>query len=485
MIGIGINIGVGVGGGGPAGGSTLDATKVALLGDSFVALAYQNVNTTFWGDDGATGWDMTVDAGHALLEGGRFFGTNIFDPTVTGVRTVETFTDVTVVGGQPYAADVLGTNFAHLQRHHDWGSWVNYWNALEGWPVDYVMAGIGGARAANLDKWISEHVVPSDAAWVILSAGHNDIVGDGASDTAVIGYLDAALADLVAAGRKVVICTIPPFSSASSERTYIEAVNTHIRGLSFGANLVLLDVYAELDDGAGGQGANMFTDTIHPSPLGCMAIATAAQTALAGIFADRDILPTVAAPGIVTNPTLTGTGGTIGTGTWTNTTVADNWTLQSNNASVSGTLSKETRGDGHGDNQVVSSIAGKDANRNIRLTSASAHTAFNAGDRVYGVAEVTIESMADMRYLRLAILAVDADSSLNTSASPAAAFGYSTNAHAAAEVSNANRTMVLKTGEITLANAVTNLQLEASLWFAGPTAGGTFKVGRATIMKVE
>jgi hypothetical protein len=492
MIGLGLNLGVGIGGA----PSKLDAAKVALLGDSLIGLTWQGIIPDSLTQNGATFSIADLGAGkaHGLLEGGKIFGITYNDPANDGTRTVTTWTDaLTATGTSP--ASVAGGLFHNLQRYGDWGSWASMWNGLSGWPVDYVVAAIGGALASQLPTWISTHVTPTNAGWVFLSAGRNDVEGADSAAT-IYGYLNAAVTTLRGQGRNVVICTIPPNDTAGAVRTKLEAVNTSIRAMTFSSSLVLLDVYNELDDGASGQLANGFMPTdsvggtnIHPSPYGCYLVALAAQTALSGRFAPRNVLPTgleSASLQIVTNPTLTGTSGsTSGAGIANpgGTGVASNWTVVGSAAAVTGTCSKEARGD-YGSNQVVTSVVSTVAGQSLRIESSSAHASFNAGDTIYGVAEISIAGMSAIRRLQLSVFATDVDASLNTAPAPAAAWGFATDAHTTALQSQVDKTVIVRTGNIRLTNAVSALTLSAALVFSGVNAAGTFKVGRAGIFKV-
>lgn len=210
---------------------------------------------------------------------------------------------------------------------------------------------------------------------IFVMGGFNDIFGSSTSAAPIIANLQTIYSTLLATGAIVVAMTTTcPNSSASGYNTTnvatLLAVNDFIRATARSTpGMVLVDAFAAICDptNASVQGlAGVYREgTTHPNNVGGWAIAQKVVTALSGIIAPTDTLPSSNAATfalsssitqLVSNPLLTGTVAATGTGI-TGNGPSPALTYVLTGASPSAVISVASRADGYGQNVVCAITA--------------------------------------------------------------------------------------------------------------------------------
>lgn len=178
-----------------------------------------------------------------------------------------------------------------------------------------------------------------------ISSNPSILPGDVNTSGTSISNINQIVTQLVAAGAKVLIHTIwkrgVPQASYPYEAQRL-AVNTFIRSLAGTPGVTVFDVEnvynpETMSDEAQG---------LHPNPYGAFVVASAEAPLVASFIDPVSIL--AGQPGnLLVNPELTGTGGTLTSGTATGV-VANNWRLYRDSGNANGTVvgSKEVGADG-------------------------------------------------------------------------------------------------------------------------------------------
>lgn len=224
-----------------------------------------------------------------------------------------------------------------VMSHTPHGFWT--WAApILGQRMDVIQAGIQGQSSYEMLARFQTDVINTNASWLHLLAGTNDVVrfwnfGGNAIDSlsSTQANITAMLDMAQAAGMRTVIGTIPPNNNLATTYNgpawHLGRLNEWIRGLATTRKgVIVVDYFAALVDATGFQyvtGATEAIDGTHPNGLGASRMGKTLAAALAPLVAPRNVLPAsnLDLPGyyLVDNlslgPTIfTGTGGTLGGG---------------------------------------------------------------------------------------------------------------------------------------------------------------------------
>lgn len=178
-------------------------------------------------------------------------------------------------GGTPNlarSAVLLGDSFLASSAYAAWFGFGNAQGGARLHPVN--TAGVGGETIAQVfTRWAAD-VTAYDPEWVVLHAGTNDIVAEGASAATVISRYQQVIAQAAAERRSLLICT-PPSNTASDSgrKTVLGAVRAWLLTLNQ-PNVVVADTGLALSTGDGVTAdATKLADTVHPNPAGNQAMA--------------------------------------------------------------------------------------------------------------------------------------------------------------------------------------------------------------------
>jgi lysophospholipase L1-like esterase len=194
-----------------------------------------------------------------------------------------------------------------------------------------VYAGVGGNTTAQMLARVSADVIAYAPEWCVVFGGCNDLAG-AVAGADVYANLVAICQALTAAGIKVLLCTVAPSDSiVGGQIAEYQAANALINAYS-AANVWIAQTGEAVEDPAdAGHPLDGAThDGVHPTAWGAQLYGGAMAAVLAPLISGA--VPFVLSAGdpslVLANPFLTGTDGTLGTGTREATgTVADDWTL--------------------------------------------------------------------------------------------------------------------------------------------------------------
>lgn len=176
---------------------------------------------------------------------------------------------------------------------------------------------------------------------------------------------------------------------------------------------------------------------------------------------------------LIDNGLMQGTGGTGGTGI-TATEIATGWTIERVAGTPTAVATTETRADGVGLDQQIVITSGANGDI-IQMRATDALSRAFQGESVYGEAEISVASSANLNLLHLQVNVFDGGVQKSvydgghadfTDASPTADYGG-----------------VFRTPVFTYTGANTRLRLQIRARFSG-IGGATIKVGRARLVKV-
>ena len=337
-------------------------------------------------------------------------------------------------------------------------------------------AGVSGERSDQIRARIAAQVVPYAPEWCIVLAGTNDVLQSIAQATAtanITGIYD----DLLAAGIKVIACTIPPNNSATTtaQKQTLHGTNAAIRDYARShRGVVVVDWHAAIADAnTGSPVANATSDGTHPTAFGAYLLGRVMADAL-----DRFIPPTLTLLGsnadpfnLLTNGRMNGTAGSLPAGM--TGAAADSWSYGWETTVGTAVLSKVPRTDGiQGQwQQIALSAAGT-----FRMFQQQ--TTLSAWGLTAGTSKVRaeIEFEADADWNTLTRFGLDVEF-----------FNGGDGIGSALQASNATwtginpRKGVLRTPIITVPATAARVQM--FLRFFG--AGGTLRVDRARFVKVS
>ncbi len=204
---------------------------------------------------------------------------------------------------------------------------------------------IGGDRVSDLKIRLPDIIAADSSNRAAVLIGINDIQAINGTtitlDTIIANYQDV-VDQLIAAGYLVDLCSVWPLGATHSDyagkTTYIKQLNGWLRHTANStAGVTYIDQWAALIDGSNDYALaiNLSTDEIHPAPRGAVLAGAAYYTAISGQLQKSsydmvrssidgyDITPT--GWNLISNPLLTGTGGTAGTGVTGD--IPDDWSV--------------------------------------------------------------------------------------------------------------------------------------------------------------
>lgn len=192
-------------------------------------------------------------------------------------------------------------------------------------PVKF--AGVSGEQSAAIAARFGADVISYRPGWCILLCGTNDVKANTPLSTLqanVVAMLDAARA----ANIRMVVMTIPPLSSATSQQlATIHSYNMWLKGLTFSRDQppIVVDIHPALSDGGAADdwitpGTVKYThDGTHPAAWGAARMGRMLADAISPLLPAVDPLGFSAADNVARgnlhpNPGLTGTSGGLANG---------------------------------------------------------------------------------------------------------------------------------------------------------------------------
>jgi lysophospholipase L1-like esterase len=138
-------------------------------------------------------------------------------------------------------------------------------SAAHGW----INRGISGDRIDDVAARLDVSALHAPCATVILLIGTNDIVTDAAAPENAVADIRAVVDRLVAAGRKVVLQTIPPTRGRhAGSLSRVHETNRLLRAASWPTSVELVDLEATLRDDGGQLRAEFSSDGLHLNEAG-------------------------------------------------------------------------------------------------------------------------------------------------------------------------------------------------------------------------
>jgi hypothetical protein len=319
---------------------------------------------------------------------GSVFGgskTGIFNATVEAAGLGDSYIANAVTTG---ASPALGSR-----------GWMHWGNAYLGAPLriraDSMRGSAGRTTAQTLAAVGEVTSLQPLPRFCFVSAGNNDVTFDTPTATSVANF-QAITAALNAVG--VIVVTGPIFARSTSTAGQIaltRAYNLAIQKLATPNSLIWCD-WTDLILPSGQAATDVLFDGVHPGSVGARRMGRAIASALGPRIAGMGYaLATSGNPGSMTNPLMTGTGGTLNNG-FTGT-APDSYSFHRTAAPGSGTAvaSKITRTDGFGDFAQLTFSAIVTAGKwqsSIQSAAISYATAgFAEGDLVEAAAEIEVD----------------------------------------------------------------------------------------------
>lgn len=407
--------------------------RVAILGDSIAAQHCYRVSIT---SITATAGIATVTAAaHQAYPGCQVYICNCNENEFNGFKTVIDRTAsniVTFAVPANAAASATGSNlnFVTQTRMQD-RAWFETANSILGHPFELVgVAGLSGAKIAQIASRFNQDVLPLDPDIVILEGGINDIVTTvGGNETTILAgmkpYMTYLIESCISNGIVPIVTTISPWNvdtpstysnDSAARREMRNKWNEWLREICMYRyrEAILFDLEGAIIKPTDNTGAapanNLTTDFLHLSAYGAT---NKAGVALASLLSP--IVPQVNKPirfvnsvtdgynidssntQVLPNPLMQSPGVVVGTkstllgGTGTNTgTVPDYFTIQWSRTGTGAVVnSTPARSDGFGNDwqfQITGAASGDAAQLDLITTIQSR---FSAGDII--VAEMYLD----------------------------------------------------------------------------------------------
>lgn len=270
--------------------------------------------------------------------------------------------------------------------------------------------GVGGQNSTQFLARIND-AIQSPAKIIRIGGFVNDAAQGVDSATVTQPNILSMVTQLRAAGKQVIIHDdYPPdqtvltsftnddMTQHAATRDYIRSLHSPLHGI---AVAYTWDLIATAANGTTPK-ANALADGLHPTPYGAFLAAPAVVTAWQALglvdFRPMDSLAKNEAP----NPTMTGTGGNLGTGC--TGTVATNWTATATSTGGAITLSQPTSG-GVTWQQVVMSGTWAASTPGVTLTSEMILADFNAGDVIDLYCDIQVDGPSSgLRSISMGVL---------------------------------------------------------------------------------
>ena len=293
-------------------------------------------------------------ASHGLVNGDKAF--------VWGVQGMvqvneQTFT-ITQISGSQVTIGVDTTNFSTFAANgwnggrmyrlnnavytHTAQGFISALNMLSGQRYKFehrLNRGIGGSTAANLKNRIAADIPASlDVDEVVIVIGAND-VNAGRLATAIMADIDEAIAYCHnVLNANVTLSTLGPWdSNTEAQKDQRDLFNTMARA-KVGPRIRVWDWYNEVTDLATRTWKPGYSpDGGHPGPAAGFIAALKLDAAMAPSYGRNTF--TLDAGNLLVNPSMSGTGGTAGSGT--SGPVANGWTCETGTTAGAKTASKD------------------------------------------------------------------------------------------------------------------------------------------------
>lgn len=336
--------------------------------------------------------------------------------------------------------------------------------------------GVSGNTTTQILARVSEITsLNPKPGWCMVGGGINDIVS-GVSAATIIANLQAIYNELNRNNIRVIATTILPCSAVNTDalKAVLHSVNRWLKEYAWiNPNIVLVDWHHVIADPATGLPAtNMTTDGTHPTAQGAALLGSFLYNALNPLVPSVDLLANNiqdTATNILGNGFMTGDAAGVATG----------WATNLGTAPI--TASKVARTDGKpGVWQQIKATGAGTVYLNYTTDAANLGTKFNVGDKVYG----QIEFETDNDFVGLTKFQARIDF-LNASNQT---LGLAGDNVLNAGLGNADLRMtsgVFRTPELTVMEGCNKFIFYVQLTFAGAGSGGTIRVSRAEIRKVN
>lgn len=293
--------------------------------------------------------------------------------------------------------------------------WFTNYNNLANHRMNYPYINILGISGQNSTQVLARSLTDPlgkffDVIW--NQEGSNDcsqFAGYPGSSTAtsVITNIGSILDNLVyTLGKPVIQCTIVPRSAWGSftapqiaaAKADIITINTWIKSQdgSRGGKVIVVDLYSVLDDGTGTPLANTLIDGAHLSPYGGMLCGQYLKTYL-GAKIGNFSTPTYSTGNLLTNGTLSGTGGTT-SGVGVTGVVATSFGLTFTGGTTAIGTVVGSKPSANVQQIVLTWGTGGTANVSAQLSQAIT-TGFAIGDTVYGSMLVELDTVTPVNIL--------------------------------------------------------------------------------------
>ncbi len=268
------------------------------------------------------------------------------------------YTPRDIVLTAPIEAAALGNSYVANSINvgsttwYDSRGWMNWGNMMMGSPLRIrptSFKGVAGETTTQILARVTEITTLSPIPkFCFLDGGVNDFGFDVSLATVLANYTSIIEA-LNDAG---IIAVIGPcFATDAADAQYIadaQALNLALKKLASPGSMIWCD-WSNLIEPTGLTVASTLYDGIHPGSVGARGMGRAVATAMMPRIAGEYPLATTASPGLLTNPMLTGTTGTLGSGFTGEAPTS--WTFYRSGVPSGGTQTsaKVARDDDHGE----------------------------------------------------------------------------------------------------------------------------------------
>ncbi len=383
--------------------STIDASPQTLVifGDSITGASSSNSAAGAVGITGLTKANpgAVTKTGHGFSTGDSVYiwgvqgmtqvNNAVFTATSTGANGFTIGADTSAYG--TYASGGTAYKSKGAVITYPAQGYVSGLNMLSGQRYAFnhnLNRGIGGNSTTDMNNRKAVDLPGLGATLIVVMGGTNDISASVANSTiqsnltSILSYITGTL------GKKAVLGTVPPRDAdTSTQKDARESLNAWIRAQG-STNVKIWDYYDAVTDPASRSWKSGYSyDGIHPSPLGGFFLSQKLEQALTPFYG-RSAGFSLNAGNMLINPSLSGTGGTIGS----NTTggVAAGWISETNTASGTKTLGKNGQ-----DKQVMAVNYGSGLSTGERLSLRQSVTSgLSVGTSYVAEAEITLDSFS-------------------------------------------------------------------------------------------
>lgn len=212
------------------------------------------------------------------------------------------------------------------------------------WSHEY-NRGIGGNSTAEINTRQARDLAGLAGSIVVYMAGTNDATAGTSAATIQANITSTITYVTVTLGLKMVLGTLPPRDTdTSGQKDVRDTVNAWIRTQG-SSSVMIWDYYDAVANGSRNWKAGYAYDGVHPAPIGGFVMGQKLRDALYPIYG-RGAGFVTNAGNLMTNPLMTGTGGSAGSAVITNNGIATSWTMESAGTGLAATrtVSKSAEG---------------------------------------------------------------------------------------------------------------------------------------------